>query len=156
MTPDVYKVVEGIAYVLAEKRDAHLENRTDAIIDKIAAAQRPDGYLNTYFTLVKPDERWEMERTGQPRTLLAGHLFEAAVAYFQATGKRKLLDVACKFADHIDTIFGPGKRQETSGHEEIELALVKLYGATGERRYLKLAEFFLDVAGHAENRRAVR
>jgi uncharacterized protein len=149
---DVYKVVEGIAYVLAEKRDVHLENRTDAIIEKIAAAQQPDGYLNTYFTLVKPDERWRNEQANH-ELYCAGHLFEAAVAYFQATGKRKLLDVACKFADHIDSIFGPGKRQETSGHEEIELALVKLYGATGERRYLKLAEFFLDVRGHGENRR---
>ena len=149
---DVYKVIEGIAYVLAEKRDAHLEKRTDAIIDKIAAAQQSDGYLNTYFTLVKPDECWQNEKDNH-ELYCAGHLFEAAVAYFQATGKRKLLDVACKFADHIDSIFGPGKRQETSGHEEIELALVKLYGATAKRRYLKLAEFFLDVRGHGENRR---
>ena len=149
---DVYKVVEGIAYVLAEKRDAPLEKRAAAIIDKIAAAQQPDGYLNTYFTLVKPNERWQNEQYNH-ELYCAGHLFEAATAYFQATGKRKLLDVACRFADHIDRVFGPGKRQETSGHEEIELALVKLYGATGEKRYLKLANFFLDVRGHGENRR---
>jgi DUF1680 family protein len=149
---DLYKVLEGVAYTLSSKRDPDLEKRADAIIDKIAAAQQPDGYLNTFYTLVEPANRWKNIQHGH-ELYCAGHLIEAAVAYQQATGKRKLLDVACKLADHIDTVFGPGKRQETSGHEEIELALVKLYRATGEKRYLKLAQFFLDVRGRADRRR---
>ena len=130
---DVYKVIEGIAYTLASKRDPDLEKRTDAVIAKIAAAQQPDGYLNTYYTLVKRKERWQNIQHGH-ELYCAGHLIEAAVAYHQATGKRRLLDVARKFADHICSVFGPGKRLEASGHEEIELALMKLYRATGEKR----------------------
>jgi DUF1680 family protein len=149
---DVYKVLEGIAYTLSSRRDAELEKRTDAIIDKIAAAQQPDGYLNTYYTLVEPKNRWKNIRHGH-ELYCAGHLIEAAVAYHHATGKRKLLDVACKLADHIDGVFGPGKKVDTSGHEEIELALVKLYRATKQERYLKLARWFLDVRGRADKRR---
>ncbi|HZV07765.1 MAG TPA: beta-L-arabinofuranosidase domain-containing protein [Gemmataceae bacterium] len=149
---DVYKVIEGIAYTLSSHRDAELEKRTDAIIDKIAAAQQPDGYLNTYYTLVKPKERWKNIQFGH-ELYCAGHLIEAAVAYHQATSKRKLLDVAIKLADHIDHTFGPAKKVDSSGHEEIELALVKLYRATKEERYLKLARFFLDVRGDKSKRR---
>jgi DUF1680 family protein len=149
---DLYKVLEGIAYTLSSRRDPDLEQRTDAIIDQIAAAQQPDGYLNTYWTLVKPQERWRNIQYGH-ELYCAGHLIEAAVAYHQATGKRKLLDVAIKFADHIDQVFGPDKRWEACGHEEIELALVKLYRATGNERYLKLAQFFLDARGRADKRR---
>ena len=114
---DVYKVLEGVAYTLISQRDENLEKRTDAIIDKIAAAQQPDGYLNTYFTLVKPEERWKNIQYGH-ELYCAGHLIEAAVAYHQATGKRKLLDVAIKFADHIADTFGPGKKIDATGHEE--------------------------------------
>jgi DUF1680 family protein len=149
---DVYKVLEGIAYTLSSERDADLEKRTDAIMDKIAAAQQPDGYLNTYYTLVKPQERWKNIRGGH-ELYCAGHLIEAAVAYHQATGKRKLLDVAIKLADHIDHTFGPEKKVDTCGHEEIELALVKLHRATKQERYLKLAQFFLDVRGQKDKRR---
>jgi uncharacterized protein len=149
---DVYKVIEGIAYTLTSRRGPDLEKRTDAVIDLIAAAQQPDGYLNTYYTLVKPKERWKNVRFGH-ELYCAGHLIEAAVAYHQATGKRKLLDVACKFADHIDRTFGPGKREDAPGHEEIELALVKLYRATGQERYLKLAQFFLDTRGRPGKRK---
>src|SRR5262249_33065749 len=102
---DVYKVIEGIAYTLSSKRDPDLEKRTDAIIAKIAAAQQPDGYLNTYFTLVEPKNRWKNIAHGH-ELYCAGHLIEAAVAYRQATGKRLLLDVACKLADHIIKVFG--------------------------------------------------
>jgi len=143
---DVYKVLEGAAYVLAMHPDEQLEARIDAIIDKIAAAQQPDGYINTYYTLNKPDKRWT-NLEDMHELYCAGHMFEAAVAYARATGKTKLLDVSRKMADHIDGIFGPGKRIGTSGHEEIELALVKLYRETGEERYRKLAEFFIDVRG---------
>jgi DUF1680 family protein len=148
---DVYKVIEGIAYTLASERDADLEKRTDAIIDQIAAAQQPDGYLNTYWTLVKPKERWQ-HLAFSHELYCAGHLIESAVAYHQATGKRKLLDVAIKLAGHIADVFGPDKKVDTSGHEEIELALVKLYRATGTKRYLELAQFFLDVRGRADKR----
>jgi DUF1680 family protein len=149
---DVFKVIEGIAYTLANHRDADLEKRTDAIITKIAAAQQPDGYVNSYYTLVKPRERWQNIQHGH-ELYSAGHLIEAAVAYHQATGKRTLLDVAVKLADHICSVFGPGQRQDTCGHEEIELALVKLYHATGDKRYLDQARFFIDVRGRADLRR---
>jgi DUF1680 family protein len=149
---DLYKVIEGIAYTLTTQRDADLEKRTDAIIDKIAAAQQPDGYLNTYYQLVKPQQRWKNIQHGH-ELYCVGHLTEAAVAYHQATGKRKLLDVARKAADHVLDIFGPDKRQDTSGHEELELALVRLYQATGEQKYLDQAKFFLDVRGRADKRK---
>jgi DUF1680 family protein len=148
---DVYKVIEGIAYALASKRDPDLEARTDAIIHKIAAAQQPDGYLNTYYKLVEPQNRWKNIQHGH-EMYCAGHLIEAAVAYYQATGKRKLLDVACRMADHIASVFGPDKRHAVCGHEEIELALVKLYRVTHEKRYLDLAIFFLDLRGRADGR----
>ena len=103
---DVYKVLEGVAYTLADKRDADLEKRADAIIDLIAAAQQPDGYLDTYYTLVEPQNRWKNDQYGH-ELYCAGHLIEAAVAYQQATGKHKLLDVARKLADHIDSFSAP-------------------------------------------------
>ncbi len=143
---DVYKVIEGAAYCLAHRRDPELEARIDGIIDWIAAAQQPDGYLNTYFTLVKPEERWT-DLFLMHELYCAGHMFEAAVAYAAATGKTRLLEVARCKADHIDATFGPGKRFGYSGHEEIELALVKLGRATGEQRYLDLARWFIDVRG---------
>jgi DUF1680 family protein len=143
---DVYKVLEGVAYALAVERDPDLEKRADAVIDRIVAAQQPDGYLNTYYTLVKPQERWKNIQYGH-ELYCAGHLIEAAVAYRQATGKAKLFDAARRFADLICATFGPGKRPEPSGHEEIELALVKLWRATGDDKYLKQARHFLDARG---------
>src|SRR4051812_17223532 len=141
---DVYKVLEGAAYSLAHQRDASLEKTCDDVIAQIAAAQQKDGYLYTFYTINKElDKRWSNEKD-MHETYCAGHLIEAAVAYFQATGKRALLDVALKLADHIDSVFGPGKKHDASGHEEIELALVKLYRITNESRYLKLAEFFVE------------
>lgn len=143
---DVYKVLEGAAYCLAQHRDPQLEARIDAIIDEIAAAQQPDGYLNAYHTLMEPDKRWT-NLCGMHELYCAGHMFEAAVAYAQATGKTKFLDVARRKADHIDGIFGHGKRIGWPGHQEIELALIKLSRYTGEPRYAKLAQFFVDVRG---------
>jgi DUF1680 family protein len=148
---DVYKVLEGAAYVLATHPDRKLERQVDEIIEKVAGAQQDDGYLNSYYTLVEPENRWTNLRD-KHELYCAGHLFEAAVAHYRATGKRTLLSVACKFADHIDSIFGPDKRSGVPGHEEIELALVKLYGVTGEERYLKLAQFFLDERGRGRGR----
>jgi DUF1680 family protein len=146
---DVYKVLEGIAYTLSTERDPELERRTDAIIDKIAAAQQPDGYINTYYTLVKPQDRWKNIQHGH-EMYCAGHLIEAAVAYQQATGKDKLLGVARRMADHICSVFGPGKRPEPCGHQEIELALVKLGRVTGDRKYLDQALHFLNTRGRAD------
>lgn len=149
---DVYKVIEGIGYALARQRDSDVEKRTDALIDAIVAAQRPDGYLNTYYTLVEPQNRWKNIAHGH-ELYCAGHLIEAAVAYHQATGKRKLLDCALRFADHICDTFGYKKRIDTSGHEEIELALIKLALATGDKKYLDQAKFFIDVRGRADLRK---
>lgn len=145
---DVYKVIEGAAYSLSQKRDPELEKTIDGVIDKIAAAQQPDGYLYTFYTVNKTlDLRWSKEKD-MHETYCAGHLIEGAIAYYQATGKRKLLDVAIRVADHIDTVFGPDKKHDVPGHEEIELALIKLWRATGKDKYLKLAEFFIAERGH--------
>src|SRR5688572_16421583 len=148
---DVYKVLEGAAYTLRTAPDAALEARVDRIIDSVAGAQQPDGYLNTYWTLAKPGQRWTNIAHGH-ELYCAGHLIEAAIAYKHATGKRKLLDVAIRFADHIDAEFGPGKRLDPPGHQELELALVKLERETGDSRYLSLAKFFLDQRGRPQGR----
>ena len=143
---DVAKWVEAASYSLATNPDPELDAFLDEFIEKIAGAQQDDGYLNIYFTVVEPENRWI--NLGMWHELYcAGHLMEAAVAHFEATGKRTLLDVMCRYADYIDSVFGPGKRDGAAGHEEIELALVKLYHATGEERYLKLSQFFLDQRG---------
>lgn len=147
---DVYKVLEGAAYLLMSNRDPELEAEVDRIIELIAAAQEPDGYLCTYFTLAAPESKWtDMEKHEMYN---GGHLIEAAVAYFEATGKRKLLDVACRMADHYDSLFGSGKRHWVEGHEEIELALVKLYRVTDEERYWKLALWLLEERGHGHGK----
>ena len=143
---DVYKWIEGASYSLATHHDEKLDARLDAVISKIAGAQERDGYLNTFIQLSYPEGRWA--NLGMLHELYnSGHLFEAAVAHHQATGKRNLLGVAIRLADCIDSVFGPRKRDGTSGHPEIELALVKLYRVTAEKRYLRLAEFFLNQRG---------
>ncbi|WP_020602487.1 glycoside hydrolase family 127 protein [Spirosoma spitsbergense] len=143
---DVYKALEAMAYSLKNHPDAAIEQKADAWIDKIAAAQLPDGYLNTYYTLTGLDNRWtDMEKH---EDYCAGHLMEAAVAYYNTTGKRKLLDVAIRLADHIDSTFRVPNRHWVSGHQEIELALMRLYHQTNQDRYLKLADWFLQQRGH--------
>ncbi len=143
---DVAKWVEAASYSLATHPDPELDALLDQVIEKIAGAQQEDGYLNIYFTVVEPEKRW-VNLAEWHELYCAGHLMEAAVAHFEATGKRSLLEVMCRYADYIDSVFGPGKRDGCPGHEEIELALVKLYHATGEHRYLKLSQFFLDQRG---------
>jgi DUF1680 family protein len=149
---DIYKTIEGAANVLALRRDSELEKTVDGVIDRIAAAQQPDGYLYTFYTVNKQlDRRFAAERD-MHETYCAGHLIEAAVAYYQATGKRKLLGVAIRVADLLDSTFGVGKKRDVPGHEEVELALIKLWQVTKEPRYLRLARFFVDERGHANGR----
>ena len=145
---DLAKWIEAAAYSLATNPDPRLERRLDDLIERIAAAQQKDGYLNTYFTTFEPEKRWTNLRDAH-ELYCAGHLMEAAVAHYEATGTRKLLDVMCRYADYIASVFGTGrgKKRGYPGHEEIELALVRLYRATGETRYLKLAEFFINDRG---------
>ena len=145
---DVAKWVEGTAYAIADQPDPKIEAMLDEVTDLIIGAQQPDGYLNTYFTLVAPEKRWKNLRDDH-ELYCAGHLIEAAVAHYRATGNPKLLDALCRYADYIDSVFGadPGKKRGYCGHEEIELALVKLYEVTGNERYLKLATYFVDERG---------
>jgi len=150
---DVYKIIEGAAYSLSLERYPELERYLDTLIETIAAAQEPDGYLYAARTI---DPRNPPPGAGQERWSLlesshelynAGHLYEAAAAYFQATGKRALLEVALKNADLIASVFGPGRRYGFPGHQEIEIGLAKLYRLTGKSKYLELAKYFLEVRG---------
>ena len=155
---DVYKTIEGAAYSLSLERDEELEKYLDDLIAKIAAAQEGDGYLYTVRTI---DPRGMLDWTGAERwsnlgrsheLYSVGHMVEAAVAHYQATGKRAFLDVALKSADLVARVFGPNKLRDVPGHQEIELGLVRLYRATGDEKYLELARFFLDERGHAHGR----
>jgi hypothetical protein len=148
---DVYKVLEGTAYSLAQHPDEALEARADKVIDWIAASQHENGYINSYYTLVEPDKKWTNLRV-RHELYCGGHMFEAAVAYARATGKEKLLEVSKGFAKRVDEIFGPDRRHDVPGHEEIELALVKLYQLTDDPKYMDMAEFFLDIRGDASKR----
>ncbi len=145
---DVAKWLEAVGYSLKTHPDPALEALADSAIDLIAKAQQPDGYLNTWFQLKEPGKRWT-NLLECHELYSAGHMMEAAVAYYEGTGKRKLLDVMCRFADHADTVFGPepGKLRGYDGHEEVELGLVKLYRATGNDKYLNLAKFMIDARG---------
>ncbi len=147
---DVYKALEAISYSLKNRPNPELEKKADEWIDKIAAAQQPDGYLNTYYTLQFPEKRWTDMSMHEDYN--GGHLVEAATAYYSATGKRKLLDVAIKFVDHFNSQFGPDKKHWVTGHQELELALVKLYKTTKDEEYLKLADWLLDERGHKRAR----
>lgn len=145
---DVAKVIETAAYALYRKPNADLEVKTDAIIAMFCKLQQEDGYLNSWFIRMQPGDRWTNLRDCH-ELYCAGHLIEAAVAYFQATGKRALLDAMCRYADHIGKTFGPGPEQRPGycGHEEIELALIRLGRVTGKQRYLDLARYFVDARG---------
>jgi uncharacterized protein len=149
MDSDVYKWLEAAAWEMARAPSQTLRAATDAAIDLVAAAQGPDGYINSHYTVAEPDKRWTDFAHGH-ELYCAGHLIQAAVAHRRATGEDCLLRIARRFADYIDATFGlsPGKRAGTPGHPEIEMALVELYRETGERRYLDLAGFFVDQRGH--------
>ncbi|MBX4898338.1 glycoside hydrolase family 127 protein [Rhizobium bangladeshense] len=145
---DLGKSIETIAYSLYRRPNPQLEARADEIIDMYEKMQDKDGYLNAWFQRVEPSRRWTNLRDHH-ELYCAGHLMEAAVAYYQATGKRKLLDIMCRYADYMIKVFGHGEGQIPGycGHEEIELALVKLARVTGENKYLDLSKFFIDERG---------
>jgi DUF1680 family protein len=145
---DLAKWLEAASYSLATHPDPSLAVWVDSVAEKIIHAQQPDGYLNTHFIVAQPEMRWKNLRDWH-ELYCAGHLIEAAVAHYQATGQRKLLDALCRYADHIDATFGreAGKKRGYCGHPEIELALVKLYQVTKNPRYLNLATYFVDERG---------
>lgn len=145
---DVTKWLESAAYILAKNPDPALEKTIDDIVDLLEKVQDDDGYINTYFTIKEPENRWE-DLCECHELYCAGHLFEAAVAYYQATGKEKLLAISCKFADHIADTFGPEENQIHGypGHPEIELALMRMFEVTGNQRYSDLAQYFIEQRG---------
>lgn len=143
---DVFKALEAMAYSLKTHPNSIVEVKADEWIDKIAAAQQPDGYLNTFYTLNEPQNRYSDMSMHEDYN--AGHMIEAAVAYYNATGKRKFLEVVIKWANHFDALFGPNKKHWVTGHEELELALIKLYKVTNDEKYLKLSNWLLEERGH--------
>lgn len=149
---DVTKWLEAVAYSLQCNPNEQLEKNADKVIELIGRAQQKDGYLNTYFTIEEPGRRWS-NLTEAHELYCAGHLIEAAVAYYTATGKDVLLKVAMRFSDLICNVFGSGEGQNKGypGHQEIELALIRLYSVTGQKRYLEQAKYFIDVRGHVPN-----
>lgn len=147
---DVGKWIESVAYITEKERAPQLEKLVDELADLIEKNQQEDGYFNTHFMTVEPENKFKIREFHE--LYCAGHLMEAAVAYYNATGKRKLLDAMCKYADLIEKRFKTEKDAAfvTSGHQEIEIALVRLYEATGEKRYLALAEYFINMRGTVE------
>ena len=145
---DFGKSIETAAYALYRRRDAELEARVDAVIDAYGRLQAEDGYLNSWYLRIQPGQRWTNLRD-RHELYNAGHLIEGAIAYYHATGKRKFLDIMCRYADCIDRTFGrgDGRKRGYPGHPELELALVKLGRVTGEQRYLDLAKYFIDERG---------
>jgi len=151
---DIYKTIEGASYSLAMHPDAQLDGYVDSLINKVKLAQEPDGYLYTARTIdpLHPHawsgaERWVKENELSHELYDSGHLFEAAAAHYQATGKRNFLAIALKNADLLVETFGPGKRHVAPGHEIVEMGLVRLYRITGKQDYLTLAKFFIDERG---------
>jgi DUF1680 family protein len=151
---DIYKIIEGASYSMSVHPDPKLDRYVDSLVTIVGKAQEPDGYLYTARTIDPQhphkwsgSERWVKESVLSHELYNSGHLFEAAAAHYQATGKRNFLDIALKNADLLDQVFGPGKRNDAPGHEIVEMGLVKLYRITGEEKYLKLAKFFIDCRG---------
>lgn len=145
---DVYKWLEAVGNILLLERDEELEKKADSVIDMIEAAQEEDGYLDTYFSIEEPDKKWT-DLLECHELYCAGHFIESAVAYYRGTGKRKILDIACRLANHLCRTFGPeeGKNHGYPGHQEIELALIKLCDVTGNQNYLELAKYFINQRG---------
>ncbi len=155
---DIYKIIEGISYSIQMFPNPELDARMDTLIYYIEKAQEPDGYLFTPRTAGEPgnlhdwvgEKRWEKDPDLSHELYNCGHLYEAAVAHYEATGKRSLLDIAIRNADLLVKDFGPGKLQYEPGHQIVEMGLVKMFRVTGKQEYLDLAKFFLDVKGNGE------
>jgi DUF1680 family protein len=145
---DVGKWIEAASYALAHRRDAAIEARIDEIVERLASAQSPDGYLNCWYIGREIDKRWSNLRD-RHELYCAGHLLEGAIAYWQATDRRRLLEIMLRYIEHVGAMFGRGLAQKRGycGHQEIELALIKLYHATNQRKYLELASYFIDERG---------
>jgi DUF1680 family protein len=145
---DVGKWIEAASYALSHRRDAEIESKIEAITDDLEKAQAPDGYVNCWYLQREPDKRWTNLRDNHELYNL-GHLIEGAIAYFLATGRRRLLGILERTVEHVRATFGPGVNQKHGycGHQEIELALVRLYRLTGERKHLELASYFIDQRG---------
>ena len=146
MDEDVYKWLEAVAHEIGINPDPELVEMVDSTIALLARVQQEDGYLDSYFQVVAPGQKWQDLDHGH-EMYCAGHLIQAAIAHHRATGSAALLNIAIRFADHIDSVFGPGKRDGTCGHPEIEMTLVELYRETAEERYLKLAQVLVDRRG---------
>lgn len=151
---DIYKIIEGASFSMSVHPDKALDKYVDSLINLIAKAQEPDGYLYTARTIDPQNPhkwsgkaRWVNESQMSHELYNSGHLFEAAAAHFTATGKRNFLNIALKNADLLTTVFGPGKRNDAPGHEIVEMGLVRLYRITNEHKYLDLAKFFIDSRG---------
>ena len=147
---DVAKWLEGVAYSLRWHPDPELEAIADGAIQDVVDAQRPDGYMDTYYIINGLDRRWTNLKDNH-ELYVAGHMIEAAVAYYRATGKRKLLDAVLRLVDHIDGVIGPqaGKLRGYPGHPVIEMALMRLYELTGDEKHLRLADYFVRERGKA-------
>ncbi len=143
---DVAKWLEGVAYSLTIRPDPDLEKRADAVIEIIARAQQPDGYLNTYFTIKEPEHKYQ-NLLECHELYCAGHMMEAAVAYYEATGKDVLLKVMENMADNIAEHIGPGKIEGVPGHPEVEIGLMRMYHTTGKEKYRDMAQYFIDRRG---------
>jgi len=151
---DIYKIIEGASYSMSVHPNPKLDRYVDSLITIVGKAQEADGYLYTARTIDPKhphkwsgSERWVNESVLSHELYNSGHLFEAAAAHYQSTGKRNLLDIALKNANLLDQVFGPGKRNDAPGHEIVEMGLVRLYRITGEKKYLTLAKFFIDSRG---------
>ncbi len=143
---DVYKWIEAVSFYLANNRSEKLEKLVDDVIEEIGLAQDEDGYINTYFTFERKQDRWTNLKD-MHELYCAGHLIQGAIAHHRATGKTNFLNVAIKLADYLNRLFGPGRREGTPGHPEIEMALIELYRETNDKKYLNLAKFFIDERG---------
>ncbi|MDL2250385.1 glycoside hydrolase family 127 protein [Lachnospiraceae bacterium OttesenSCG-928-J05] len=149
---DIAKWLEAVGFSLINKRDEDLEQRADEVIELIGKAQQDDGYLDTYYIIQAKEKRWSNLCEGH-ELYIAGHMMEAAVAYYQGTGKKRFLEIVCKNADLICRTFGTSEGQIKGypGHQEVEIGLIKLYHVTGERKYLDQAKYFIDARGVGEN-----
>ncbi|MGV3491406.1 MAG: beta-L-arabinofuranosidase domain-containing protein, partial [Devosia sp.] len=145
---DIGKWIEAAAYALSHKRDADIEAKIEAIVDDFEAAQAPDGYLNCWYLGREPEKRWSNLRDNH-ELYNAGHMLEGAIAYYETTGRRRWLDVMERYVEHILQTFGTGAGQKHGydGHQEIEIALIKLYRLTGEKKHLDLAAYFINERG---------